>query len=112
MNPSMTESRRVLRSVKKRSPAQFAALMEEFGFTTLAEPKPTNDTSGRLGKPRNYYRQVADEYRRAVSKGSRHPNQDVALALGLDSASKARDAVYRARQMELLPRTVRGRMKS
>jgi hypothetical protein len=114
MQSSLTEGRGILRSLNKQTDeGLLKELQEDHGLATLTEPKkPGYSTSGRLGKPHAYYRRVAKEYSRALRQNSRHPNQDVALTLGLDSVSKARDAVYRARRMGLLPPTQRGRAKS
>jgi len=110
MNPSLTASRGILRDLKRRYPA-FNDL-QEYGLATFDPPKPVNPSGGTLGRPRGFYRAVAKEYARARQRNSRHPNQDVMLALKMDSNAQARDAVYKARKLGFLPPTTRGRAKS
>ena len=112
MQSSLRDSRAVLHALKKWNPSLFAELRDKHGLITLDKPKPANPTSGRLGKPMKFYKAVATEYRRAMRRNSRHPVQDVALALHVDSDEKARDAVYRARKLGLLPPTTRGCTRS
>jgi len=113
MNPSLRASRGILHDLKKRYPdAGMFSDLQKHGLVNFAKPKPSNPTSGRLGKPMKYYKRVAKEYTRALERNSRHPIQDVALALDFDSDSKARDAVHRARKLDLLPKTTRGAAKT
>ena len=111
MKPSLTASRGILRSLKKRYP-EFTDL-QEHGLTTFEAPKLANPPEGTLGRSQKFFQDVARIYNRAVgseSEDSQHPNQVIAQELKLD-ITQARDAVYRARKMGFIPKTTRGRMR-
>ena len=109
MKPSLTASRRILQALKKRCP-DFTDL-QGHGLATFDPPKPISQSEGTLGRPMKFFEDVAKVYNRAIVNESRHPVQDVALELEMDSVAQARDAVYRARKLVLIPKTTRGRMK-
>ena len=103
----MTASRGILRALKKRYP--WFTDLEEHGLVTFNPPKPVNQSGGTLGRPMKFFRDVVRAYK--ALPNSRHRNQDVMVALNLNNVAQARDAVYRARKMGLLPPTKRGRAK-
>lgn len=115
INPAMTSGREVLeglgaRAKKLRRASSLLSDLQRRGLSDLRARDRASRGSGRPGKPDSFYRDVARIYLTAVSDRQR-PNKAVAKALEL-SASQARDSVYRARRLGLLPKTERGRART